>query len=69
METKSILIIKNYAVISFDGPYEKAKEELTRKTTLFKSSLLRAKITCKVLEESELYNLIYRELNKILILI
>ncbi len=64
MENKSISIIKNYAIISYDGTYENAIEELNRKSMSFKVNLLRAKIVCDILNESELYNLIYRELNK-----
>ena len=30
----------------------------------FKSNLLRANITCELLNEDDIYNLIYRELNK-----
>lgn len=64
MENKNISIIKNYAIISYDGTYESAIEELNRKCLSFKGNLLRAKIMCEVLNENELYNLIYRELNK-----
>lgn len=64
MENKTISIVKNYAVISYDGSYEKAIEELNRHTLSFKGNLLRAKIVCETLSEDELYNLIYRELNK-----
>ena len=44
--------------------YEDAVEELNRKSSSFKGNLLRAKIVCEVLNEDDLYNLIYRELNK-----
>ena len=64
MENKTISVVKNYAIISYDGLYENAIEELNRKSTSFKGNLLRAKITCEILNEDELYNLIYRELNK-----
>jgi len=64
MENRSISIIRNYAIISYDGTYENAIDELNRKSTSFKGNLLRAKIICEVLNEDELYNLIYRELNK-----
>ena len=64
MENRSISVVKNYAIISYDGLYEKAIEELNRKSMSFTSNLLRAKIICEVLNEDELYNLIYRELNK-----
>ena len=64
MENRTISVVKNYAVISYDGLYENAIEELNRKSLSFKSNLLRAKIVCEVLNEDELYNLIYRELNK-----
>ena len=64
MDNRSISVVKNYAIISYDGLYEDAIEELNRKTMSFKGSLLRAKIVCEILNENDLYNLIYRELNK-----
>lgn len=64
MENRSISVVKNYAIISYDGTYEKAIEELNRKSMSFIGNLLRAKIVCEILNEDELYNLIYRELNK-----
>lgn len=64
MENRSISIITNYAIISYDGLYENANDELTRKSNSFKSNMLRAKIVCEILNEDEIYNLIYRELNK-----
>lgn len=64
MENRNISVIKNYAIISYDGAYENAIDELNRRVLSFKNSLLRAKIQCEILEEKELYNLIYRELNK-----
>lgn len=64
MENRSISVIKNYAIISYDGLYENAKQELDRKSNSFKGNLLRAKIVCQTLTEDDLYNLIYRELNK-----
>ena len=64
MENRTISVVKNYAIISYDGTYEKAIDELNRKATSFKGNLLRAKIVCDVLNEDDLYNLIYRELNK-----
>ncbi len=64
MENRSISVVKNYAIISYDGTYDKAVEELNRKALSFTGNLLRAKIICEVLNEDELYNLIYRELNK-----
>lgn len=64
MENRAISVIKNYAIISYDGLYENAEEELNRKSNSFIANLLRAKIVCEILDEDELYNLIYRELNK-----
>lgn len=64
MENRSVSIITNYAIISYDGFYENATDELTRKSNSFKSNMLRAKIVCEILNEDEIYNLIYRELNK-----
>ena len=64
MENRTISVVKNYAIISYDGLYENAVEELNRKSASFKGNLLRAKIVCEILSEDDLYNLIYRELNK-----
>lgn len=64
MENRTISVVKNYAIISYDGLYENAVQELDRKTNSFKGNLLRAKIVCETLSEDDLYNLIYRELNK-----
>ena len=64
MENRTISVIKNYAIISYDGLYENAIVELNRKSLSFKGNLLRAKIECEILNEDEIYNLIYRELNK-----
>ena len=64
MESRTISVVKNYAIISYDGPYDKTLEELNRKSLSFIGNLLRAKIVCEILNEDELYNLIYRELNK-----
>lgn len=64
MENRSISVVKNYAIISYDGLYENAVSELDRKSNLFKGNLLRAKIVCETLSEEDLYNLVYRELNK-----
>ena len=64
MESNKVSIIKNYVVISYDGLFKNAINELDRKYLLLKNNLLRAKITCNILSQNELYNLIYRELNK-----
>lgn len=64
MENRSISVVKNYAIISYDGLYENAVDELNRKCNSFKGNLLRAKIVCEILTEDAIYNLIYRELNK-----
>lgn len=64
MENRTISVVKNYAIISYDGLYENAIEELNRKSTAFIGNLLRAKIMCEILNEDDLYNLVYRELNK-----
>jgi len=64
MENRIISVVKSYAIISYDGLEDKANEELNRICTSFKNSLLGAKIVWEVLDKDELYNLIYRELNK-----
>lgn len=65
MENRSISVIKNYAIISYYGnSFKDASEELNRNALSFKQSILRANISCEILSENDLYNLIYRELNK-----
>ena len=64
MENRNITVVKNYAIISYDGYFKDAKTELIRLCNSFKNNLLRAKIQTEILEEKELYNLIFRELNK-----
>ncbi len=64
MENRTISVVKNYVIISYDGLYENAIEELNRKSLSFTANLLRAKIVCEILNEDEIYNLLYRELNK-----
>lgn len=64
MQNRTISVIKNYAIISYDGTYKNAVENLNRSIMTFKGSLLKANIVCDLLDENELYNLIYRELNK-----
>lgn len=64
MEDRNISLVKNYAIISYDGLYKDAFQDLHRKALGFKSNLLRGKIQCEILNDEEIYNLIYRELNK-----
>ena len=64
MEDRNITVIRNYAIISYDGLFEDAQTELIRLCNSFKSNLLRAKIQTELLEKIDLYNLIFRELNK-----
>lgn len=64
MENRNITVIRNYAIISYNGLFEDAQTELIRLCNSFKSNLLRAKIQTELLEEIDLYNLIFRELNK-----
>ena len=64
MENRNITVVKNYAVISYDGLLEDARQELVRRSNSFKSNLLRAKIQTEILNKEEVQNLIFRELNK-----
>lgn len=64
MENRSISIVKSYAILSYDGLEEKVIEELNRISNSLKNNLLGAQIVCEILDKEELYNLIYRELNK-----
>ena len=64
MENRTISVVRSYAIISYDGTSQDAIQELNRKSLSFTSSLLRAKIVCEILTEDEIYDLIYKELNK-----
>ena len=64
MENRNITVVRNYAIISYDGLFEDAQTELIRLCNSFKNNLLRAKIQTEILEEIDLYNLLFRELNK-----
>lgn len=64
MENRTISVVKNYAIISYDGLYENAIDELNRKCISFKGNLLRAKIVCEILTKDQIQDLIYREINK-----
>jgi len=64
MENRNITVVRNYAIIGYDGLFEDAQTELHRLCNSFKNNLLRAKIQTEILEENDLYNLIFRELNK-----
>ena len=64
MENRNITVVRNYAIISYDGLFEDAQTELIRLCNSFKNNLLRAKIQTEILEEVDLYNLLFRELNK-----
>ena len=64
MDNRVLSIIKNYAIISYDGLYENAVDELNQRVNSFKSSVLDANISCEILNEDEIFDLLYRELNK-----
>lgn len=64
MENRNITVVRNYAIISYDGLFEDAQTELLRLCNSFKNNLLRAKIQTEILEEVDLYNLLFIELNK-----
>ena len=64
MENRNITVVRNYAIISYDGLFEDAQVELMRHCNSFKGNLLRAKVQTELLEEIDLYNLLFRELNK-----
>ena len=64
MENRNITVVRNYAIISYNGLFEDAQTELLRLCNSFKSNLLRAKVQTELLQEIDLYNLLFRELNK-----
>ena len=64
MENMDTSINRNYIVLSYDGLYEDAIKELNRRIANLKTSLSRAKIQCELLNDEDIYNLLYKELNK-----
>ena len=64
MENMDTAINKNYIILSYDGLFEDAIKELNRKIANLKTSLSRAKIQCELLNDEDIYNLLYKELNK-----
>lgn len=64
MENMDTSINRNYMILSYDGLYEDAIKELNRRIANVKTSLSRAKIQCELLNDEDIYNLLYKELNK-----
>ena len=64
MENMDTAINRNYIIISYDGLYEDTIKELNRRIVNVKTSLSRAKIQCELLNDEDIYNLLYKELNK-----
>ncbi len=64
MENMDTAINKNYIILSYDGLFEDAIKELNRRIANLKTSLSRAKIQCELLNDEDIYNLLYKELNK-----
>lgn len=64
MEKMNTSINRNYIIVSYDGLYEDATKELNRKISNLKANLSSAKIQCEMLNDEEIYNLLYKELNK-----
>ena len=64
MENMDTAINRNYIIISYDGLYEDAIKELNRRIANVKTSLSRAKIQCELLNDEDIYNLLFKELNK-----
>lgn len=64
MEQMNTSINRNYIIVSYDGLYEDATKELNRKISNLKENLSSAKRQCELLNDEEIYNLLYKELNK-----
>ena len=64
MINRVVSIIKNYAIISYDGLYEDAIQELNRQANSFGGNLISNGIDCNVLNQNEVYSLLHKELNK-----
>ena len=64
MENMDTSINRNYIILSYDGLYEDAIKELNRRISNVRTSLARAKIQCELLNDEDIYNLLYKELNK-----
>ena len=57
-------INRSYIILSYDGLYSDALKELNRKIINLKTNLSRIKIQCELLNDEDIYNLLYKELNK-----
>ena len=64
MINRVVSVIKNYAIISYDGIYEDAIQELNREANSFGGNLLSNGIDCNVLNQNEVLSLLHKELNK-----
>ena len=64
MQNMDTAINRNYIILSYDGLYEDAIKELNRRIANVKTSLSRAKIQCELLNDEDIYNLLYKEINK-----
>lgn len=64
MENMDTSINRSYIILSYDGLYSDALKELNRKIINLKTNLSRIKIQCELLNDEDIYNLLYKELNK-----
>ncbi|WP_341480000.1 hypothetical protein [Clostridium botulinum] len=64
MNSRNISVRKNYIIISYDGPLDKASSELNRRCAMVQDSLKRKNITTNVLETNEIIDLLHGILNK-----
>lgn len=64
MRSRTVYVRRNYIIVSYDGPVEKAYEELNRRCSVVIAGLQRAKVPARRLSSSEILNMLYSRLNR-----
>lgn len=64
MENRNLYVRKNYILISSNGEFEKAKNDLFSIYENLRFNLLNTKINLETLDDFEIINLLHREFNK-----
>lgn len=64
MKSRSVYVRRNYIIVSYDGPVEKAYNELNQRCNIAIAALQRARVPARRLTSSEILNLIHSKLNR-----
>lgn len=64
MHEENLYVRKNYIIATSNEPYKKAQKELQQFYTSLENALVNIRITARILNDTEIIELIHRELNK-----